>query len=101
MREFRLWARAAVLADSPRLPKDVRAAAEMHPVNACFLSPSERAPLPLVQGLRVGSPTVVLDLAQLVTGAGGIALLGRFLYLVERYYNLPLRLKLESAALRQ
>ncbi len=100
MRDFRICVQAAALAGSPRLPTSPQAAAQLHPVNARFLSSSVPVPLPVVQELRVGSLVVVLDLTRLLAGAGGLALVGRLLSLVERYFNMPLRLKVEAETLR-
>lgn len=59
------------------------------------------APQPVVRELTVGSLHVVLDLTPVAVGFGGLAVVGRLLNLVERYWNLNLRIKAEAAYLRE
>lgn len=83
------------------MPKDSQVVTRLHPVSARFLSRSIRAPLPVVQEPHVDSLVVVVNLTPLLVGAGGLAIVERVLYLVERYFNSPLRLKVQAETLRE
>ena len=111
MRDFRLWSRAAWLLNDklvvywdmmdPSLGADPRGYWSRAEPDSVIAEEVRSTPYPLVRAVRSGSLIVALDLTPLVVAVGGLALVGRFLYLVERYWHLPLRLKVQRAELEK
>ena len=86
MRDLRWWTQSAArLSVRPRRDFVTREDPSPHPT---------AIPLPTVKEVSTGSLVVVVNLTPLVLAGAGVGLLARFLYLVERYWNVRLRLKL-------